>query len=500
MANRPAYISLDMGTTAVKVSIVGMDGTVECTSTQEYELHTPREGVVEIDPEVYWSCCRDGIRHVLKKCSQTPISIRSIGVSSQAETLIAVDQSGKPLRNAIVWLDNRSYEEANEIRTKLGLDRSTGQAEVLPTWPATKILWLRKSEPQVFQKTHKFLLVEDFILLKLTGEYRGEYSLYSSSYLLDIVKKRWQDEILDFIGISDSQLVDLGESGEIVGRVRPSVSEDLGVPSDTQVVSGALDLVAALVGAGNIKEGLTTETTGGALAVCTTLEEFPKSPHPLLPVHYHAAVDKYLSLGWCPTAGMSLKWLRNVVFGGIESFESMDALAAEVPAGAQSLLFFPYMSGPGTLPVGEKIRGVFYGLELHHNRAHLVRAVLEAIAYAVREIVEMAASTGDENVLFSVGGGATSSVWNQIKADVTQREVRTLRNQEAASVGTAILQAVALGHNSCLEEAVRNMVQDADHYEPDMSKSNNYDQLYQKYMSIRDNLVRSTGDVRPRNE
>jgi len=285
------FLSIDAGTTSVKVALFNSKGDMISTSLREYVLLTPSENIVELHPDTYWECSKEGIRDVLASTGVPIRSIKSIGICSQGETLIVLDKEGYPLRNAIVWMDNRSQEESEEIREAFGSESRTGQLDVFPSWPITKILWLKKNEPDSYKRIHKYMLVEDYIIYRLTGKFRGEYSLYTSSYMLDIQNKQWWGELLDYAGVSEDQLVELHESGKVIGTITSSAGRELGLDPDTMVVTGAMDQTAAMIGSGNIQAGVVTETTGAALAVCCTVDLFSHNATHSMAVQYHAIPD-----------------------------------------------------------------------------------------------------------------------------------------------------------------------------------------------------------------
>ncbi len=489
------FLSLDVGTTSVKVALVAGDGEITAVSTTEYTLHTPAENIVELNPQVYWNCCRQGVAEVLKKSGVPPEQIKSAGVCSQGETLICLGKNDKPLRNAIVWMDNRSAAEAEELKSVFGTDNNTGQTDLVPTWPITKILWLKRNEPQTYAKVNRFLLPEDYILFRLTGLFRGEYSLYTSSYMLDIVNKKWWAEILDYVGVGAEKLVDLCESGQVIGEVLPDVCEELGLANATKVVTGAMDQTAAMIGAGNIASGIVTETTGAALAICGSIDAYPpKDKKRTMAVQYHAIPDEYFLIGWCPTGGMALKWLRDAFFAdekakaakeNKDAYDYMTTEAAKIPPGCQGLVFLPYLAGPGTIDVQADAKGVFFGLELHHSRAHFARAVMEAIGFILRMHVEEMETLGlDCTEIRSLGGGSKSRLWNQIKADILGKPVTTMKSGEAAAIGTAILQAKAIGTYPNLQQACEEMIQVSTVIEPSEQGTGIYGPVFERFVQI----------------
>lgn len=478
------FISIDVGTTAIKVALVDRLGNVHGIVRRQYELETPRTDIVEMEADRYWTVTKESIAELLEHSPVERSSVRSIAISSQGETLIVVDREGRALRKAIVWLDNRSRRECEELREAVGLVRATGQNEVIPTWPATRILWLRRHEPHLFRRVHKFLLLEDYLLLQLTGEYVGELSLYSSSYMVDIRSGRWLPEILEFIEVDEKRLVSLREPGTEVAQLRRSLCEEFALPLHTRVVAGAMDQAASVVGAGGVAGDVVVETTGTVLSVCRTLDFFDEQATRSHPVHYHAMRGKYHSIDWCPTGGMSLGWLKDLLNGEPRMAEGLDELTAEtlpVSPGSDGLRFFPFLSGLGTYGPPSKSHGAFFDIELHHGRAHFVKAVLESVGFLIRRSLGTSSASEEIDEIRSLGGGAASEVWNQLKADVTGKRIVTLESNESSSIGIAMVQAVAAGVYQDFGEAASRMVRTRRTYEPDSERARAYRDIYQEY-------------------
>ena len=487
----PVFLSLDVGTTAVKAGVFGVDGTAHSVVSREYELETPKPNIVELDPEVYWLTSIEAVRAALNHSGVKSSDVVSVGVCSQGETLICLDSAGTAIRNAIVWMDNRSHQQAEQIRAHLGVFPQTGQTDLDPCWPITKILWLKQYEPDVFSRTERFMLVEDFIVYRLCGKFVGDFSLYSSSYMIDVERKEWLDDILDYVGVEKSRLVELLDSGCVVGEVTSDAAETLSIPKSTKVVSGAMDLAASLVGTGNTRPGVVTEITGAAQIVCNTLDRVPETRSKTMAVQCHAVPGAYLMIGWCPSGGMSLRWFRDTFSPGSD-FEKLTDSARAIAPGSDGLHFFPYQSGPGTLDIASHIRGCWYGLELNHTAGHFVRSILEAIAYVDRQnLDDMRASGFEYREIRAIGGGASSRLWNQIKANVIGRNVTTMCCSESAMLGVVILQAVALEYFGSIDEAAAVMVKSREVVTPQADATDEYDRLFMERISLQDRLMGS---------
>lgn len=494
-------LGIDAGTTGLKAVLFDEDGRVIATGRAEYGLLTPAANMAELDAEEYWRACRKAVSEALSMSSVNPRDVRALAISSQGETFVPVDREGRPLRNAIVWLDNRSEEEARIIRDRFGVDevfKVTGQPEVVPTWPATKILWLKRNEPKVFEKTYKFLLVEDFLVYRLTGIAATEYSVVSSTLMFDIRREEWWGEMLEFIGISSDKLPELMPSGEAVGNVTEVASRETGLSTETVVSTGAFDHAAGAVGAYNIKPGIVTETTGAALAVLATTEKPVYDPKRRVPCHHHAVKGKYFLLPWCQTAGIVLRWFRDE-FGQLEreaaeklnvdAYDLLTLEASKAPPGSNGVVVLPHFMGAGPPEFDPNAKGVIFGLTLAHKKAHVIRAILESIAFMLRRNIELLEDLGIRvEEVRALGGGARSPLWNQIKADVTSKTILTIHTEEAASLGAAILAGVASNIFKSIERGCSKMIRIKERYNPNRENEEIYNRNYRTYSAIYDHL------------
>jgi sugar (pentulose or hexulose) kinase len=484
-------LSIDAGTTSVKVALFDAEGQMVASSGQEYDLLTPAEDWVELPAEVYWQSAIAGIDEVLAKSGAAPGDILAVGVTSQGETIIPIGRNGQPLHNAIVWLDNRARAEAQQMAKSFDLDRFyeiTGQPEIIPTWPACRVLWWRRHRPEVFAQTHKYLLVEDYILYRLSGRAVTEGSMCTSTGYYDIRTGTWWEEMLDFIGLKPDHLPTLLRSGEIVGSLTEEASRETGLSTGTAIVTGSMDQMAGAIGAGNIAPGIVTETTGTALVLAATIDRPTYDPQKRLPCYSHAIPGKYLLLPYCQTAGMVFRWFRDQLGQG-QSYDQLTAMAAEVPPGSDGLVALPHLTGSTSPKFNPKAKGVFYGVTLQHTCAHFVRALLESVAFMLRENVELLRELGvDSKELVSLGGGARSELWLQIKADVTGLPLCTLECAESTSLGVAVLAAVAVGMYPDGETACGRMVRTGSKVEPDTAHRETYDAAYGTYGQLFESL------------
>lgn len=476
-------LTLDAGTTSLKGALFDLSGSLLCSRVYEYSLDRPVPDIVELDPEVYWEAARRVIAEILKETGVQPESITALGVTSQGETLIVLDRHGKPLRKAIVWLDNRAQAEAELIRQEFGRERVyhvTGQQDIVPGWPAAKILWLRKHEPAVFKAAAKFLMVEDYLIYRLTGTFATDHALNPSTLYYDLREGGWWDEMLRFLGISIGQLPLLLNSGEVAG----TVVAEMGLSRKTRVTVAPIDQVAAAVGAGNIAPGMVTETTGCALAVCATVETPVYDPKMRIGLYRHAVPGLFVLLPWIPTAGMILRWFRDEFGEGLD-YAALSAAAAAIPPGSEGLILLPHFSGMNSPDINPEAKGVFFGITTAHRKAHFIRAVLESVAFALRDNVELLDESGIHcREVTSLGGAARSPLWLQIKADILQRRIKVMRCEETTSLGTAILSAVGTGLFPGIGEATKAMVRSTVSISPNPDNRDVYNAAFRQYRDL----------------
>ncbi len=470
-------------------------------ATCEYDLEYPCPGWVELDTEKYWEALKSIIRIILTKYTGNIKEIKALAIASQGETLILVDHMGQPLRKAIVWLDNRAGQEAEQIKSAFGTDipfKITGQPDIVPTWPAAKILWIKKNEPALFSKVNKFLLLEDYLIYRLTNKFISEGSLLSSTLMFDINTGQWWPEMLKYIGVDPDNLPEISNSGHIIGEITDKAVQDTGLSNETLVVSGALDQAASTIGAGNVGSGIITESTGSTLAICVNTVCPVLDPHQRIPCHFHAIKGEYFLLPWCQTAGMVYKWFRNEFFKGTliavnpddpDLFNQMDQEASGIPPGSEGLIMLPHLAGAFTPESNPNARGVFFGISLNTGRAHFERGILESVAFMLKRNLDLLQELGIKvNEIRSIGGGAKSVLWNQIKADVCQKPVVTMQVSETACLGAAILAGCALNIFINLRDASEKMIQLNKRIEPDKMNIEVYSAAYKKYINLYNTL------------
>lgn len=490
-------LGLDLGTTAIKVGLFDETGKTVTSATQEYDLIRTSALCVEQDAEEYWKAFTAALQIVLRKSGIDANKIAALSISAQGETLIPVDREGKPLRRAIVWLDNRPQEEAEVLRahfTDEQIHRKTGQVSMLAMWPAAKILWLRNHEPEVFRNTYKYLLLEDYFLYRFTGRYFAEGSLLCSTIYWDINTKRYWPEMLQFLGISDAQLPEIMEPGDIAGKLAPDAAKELGLPESLTVVVGALDQACGAIGVGNVEPGIFSESTGAALAICAMSDRILIDANRQLPCFYSGIKDMYMVHAFS-TGGMILRWFRDTFcsaeqaiakLAGESDYDLIGREAATIAPGCDGLLLLPHFQGSGPPESNQYAKGVFCGVTTMHTKAHFARAIMEAVAMTLRSMVEATEEMGiSVKEIRSLSGGAKSDIWCQIKADVTGRKIVTMKNTEdAACLGAAILAGVAVGIWPNVAEAAKRTALQSASFAPDAANKEAYDRTYADYKAL----------------
>lgn len=488
-------LGIDAGTTSFKGILMNEEGEIISVANQGYDLLAPSSNIVELNAETYWEVFKKVVSRLIQESGIKSGDIVGISIDSQGETLICLDKNGLPLRNAIVWMDNRSTFEAELMRKEFGLKQVydiTGQPDITATWPATKMLWLKNNQKEIFNNVSKYLLLEDYLMYKLTGRFHCEKSLISSSLYYDIHKGIWWKDMLDFIGISENQLPKIEESGIAIGTLTDNASRETGLHKDTMVVTGALDQISGVIGAGAIHDNDICETTGTALAMCANIETPPPfNENFKVPCQSHAIKGKYYLLFWAQTAGVVLKWFRDnfVDYRDIDEtmniFARMDADAASVDPGCDGLILLPHLSGAACPEFNPYAKGVFYGMNLNHTREYFIRAVLESIGYMLKEQIDVAESLGIEiNEIRSLGGGAKSELWNSIKTNITGKPITTLKNEETAVTGAAILAGVGTGVFDSIESACSKGAAVKGRFYPEEQLVKAYVKPYEKYKKI----------------
>jgi sugar (pentulose or hexulose) kinase len=493
------YLSFDVGTTSVKTALFDARGKLLAKDIQNYSLDTPRIDWYEVEPEVYWQAVRRGFRETISGSGVEAKRIQAVCGCSQGETIIFLDKKNRSVRPAIVWIDNRARKESEELKARISTEefyRATGCVEIEPTWSVLKIAWLKNNEAENFIEIDKIMLVEDYIVYMLTGRFLSTPTLMHSTGLFDIRAGKYWSKTVSPLDI-EGRLPPVVEVGGIVGPLRPSLADELGLSRETIVVKGAMDQTMSAVGAGNIHPGVVTETTGTALAIGVTADSAQAIHANSLAHQPHAVAGKYLILPYAQTSGVLYKWFRDVfasaeieAAGGLEeAYEELNRLAAAAPAGCDGLVLLPFFAGAYIPENDMYAKGVWYGITLKHGRGHFARSIQESVGFMLRRILDLIRAANIEiQEVRSMGGAARSDLWLQIKADICGQPMVRMKEEETSVLGCAILSAVATKGYGDIEEAAAAMVRTGTTFAPDPIHRDLYDRRFELYRQLYETL------------
>ena len=496
--NQQQYIiSIDMGTTAFKAAIFDSTGTELASATEEYLLSTPYPGWAELEPAEYVNLFKKVTSSAMQKAAVPKEQIVSLGLSVALETSIFLDENMQSIRPAIAWLDMRATEESGEIVDEFGatkIQRHTGQVGKNPVWPGAKLLWIKKHEPEIFNKLSMILQLNGYFSYLLTGTIAEDDSLLCSTIYWDINTRGYWDEMLEYIGLTKSQLPSIIESGTLVGTITPEAAAEFGFSEKMTVNIGGSDLACGTVGCGTIKAGTFSESTGSALCTMAMSDHVVLDPNKQIPCYCGVLPNTYIFHAFS-TGGMSIKWFRDCFAelelqreaeGDLNAFDQLDILAASVPAGSEGLIALPHLQGSGPPDLDAKAKACFYGMTMAHGKAHFIRALMESVVMVFRRITdETEALDIPVEKIISFGGGSLSPLWCQMKADATGKQViTTVNNKSAGCLGAAILAGVSCGIWDSVEAACEEAIVEDKVYTPNPELKETYDGLLKKYVSL----------------
>ena len=471
-----ACIGIDVGTTGVKVVAVDDGGEILARAEQGYPLSTPHPGWSEQDPADWWAATERALETI------DVDDVAGIGLSGQMHGLVALGSNGDVLRPAILWNDQRTGTECAEIERRVGLERLielTGN-RALPGFTAPKLLWLRAHEPETFAEIDRVMLPKDYVRLRLTGEWATDVADASGTLLLDVARRRWCDEMLDGLDLPGAWLPPVLESPAVSGHVDARNDRLHGVP----VAAGAGDCAAAALGVGVSRPGSLSVVLGTSGVVFAALPAFVAEPEARVHVFCHAVPGSWHAMGVMLSAAGSLQWFHGVAAAGTP-FDALLDEAGRWPSGVDGLLFLPYLSGERTPYADPDARGAFVGLELRHDRGALARAVLEGVAFGLRDSLELLRGLGvDAQAVRISGGGARSSLWRRIVASVLDLPVETTAAEEGSAFGAALLGGVAAGIFADVDDAVARCVRTGESTEPDPAWVEAYAEAYPRYRAL----------------
>lgn len=502
------YLGIDIGTSGTKSLAINGDGMILASSTATYPLWNPQPGWSEQNPEDWWQATISTVRKVMKSGKIKPKDVKGIGLSGQMHGSVFLDRDGQVIRPALLWNDQRTAEECVEIETAAGGRKKLIGMTANPAltgFTAPKILWLRKHEPENFDRCVQILLPKDYIRFCLTGEFATEVSDASGTLLLDVKNRKWSKKLLNILDIEPELLPRVHESEEVTGKLTHSVAALLGLQEGTPVVGGAGDQAAGAIGNGIVKRGVISATMGTSGVVFAHADEVQIDPAGRVHTFCHAVRGKWHVMGVVLSAGGSLQWYRNQLAQletaaakkqKVEPYELLTAQAADAPPGSEGLLFLPYLTGERTPHADPLARGAWVGLSLRHTRAHLVRSILEGATFAMRDSLEIIRELNIpvKEIRLS-GGGARSPLWRQMQADIYGNKCVTINASEGPAYGVALLAAAGTGAYNDVVDACRATIKVAESTMPDAKSRKILEGNYRVYGKLYPSLKSSFAEI-----
>ncbi|MGI9470563.1 MAG: xylulokinase [Rubripirellula sp.] len=488
------YLGIDVGTSGTKTLAIDASGKVLAEADAEYPLYQPKPGWTEQDPEDWWKATVKTVRAVMKKAKLKPESVRAIGLSGQMHGSVFLDKNGKVIRKALLWNDQRTEAECEEITSAAGGRKSLIKMVANPAltgFQAPKVLWLRNREKRNFDKLAKVLLPKDDVRRRLTGDYATEVSDASGTLFLDVVNRRWSTKLLSKLDLDADLLPRVVESDEVTGTLTAQAAKQLGLTTDCKVVGGAGDCAAGAVGNGVVRKGVlsTSIGTSGVMFVHSDEPQYDASGR--LHTFCHAVNGKWHMMGVNLTSGGSLQWWVDSVLQGLTGisakhrYTAATAEAADIAPGSGGLLFLPYLNGERTPHADPHARGSFVGMNLTHTRAHMTRSVMEGVTFALRDSLAIIESLGvPVRQIRASGGGSKNPLWRQMQADVFGKKITTLEVEQGPAFGVALLAAVGDGAYRSIESACKATITVADETPADRAAVRNYNKLFPIYRDL----------------
>lgn len=475
------YIGVDLGTSAVKLLLMAADGKIEKVVSKEYPLSFPHPGWSEQRPEDWWSAVMEGLEELVSECDKSQVAGISFG--GQMHGLVILDDQDHVIRPAILWNDGRTTEETDYLNNVIGKDKlSKYTANIaFAGFTAPKILWVKKQEPENFAKISKIMLPKDYIAYKLSGSFCTDVSDASGMLVFDVKNKCWSKEMMEICGITENQLANIYESYEVVGTLKSEIAEKIGLSTDVKIVAGAGDNAAAAVGTGTVGDGMCNISLGTSGTIFISSKNFGVDKNNAL--HAFAHADGHYHLMGCMLSAASCNkwWMEDII--GTKDFPEEQKNITKL--GENNVYFLPYLMGERS-PLNDPLaRGTFIGLTMDSSRADMTQAVLEGVAFAIRDSFEIAKSLGIKIERSKIcGGGAKSPLWKKMIANILNIKLDVIESEEGPGYGGAMLAAVACGEFASVEEAAEKLVKIVDTVEPTPELVAKYEEKYQKYAKI----------------
>ena len=485
-------LGIDVGTGGSRAVLIKESGDILATETVEHlPFASPQTGWAEQDPADWWHASAAAIRGVLSATGIRPEEITGIGLSGQMHGSVLLDQQDRVLRPALIWCDQRTERQCQNITSEIGASRLIELTcnPALTGFTLPKMLWVRDVEPRIWDRVRTILLPKDYVRFKLSGDKATDVADASGTLLLDVTRRKWSSEMLAYAGIDESVLPRVFESQEVTGQVSAAAASETGLKPGTPIVAGAGDQAAGAVGVGIVRPGSVSATIGTSGVVFAASNSPALDPKGRVHTFCHAVPARWHVMGVTQGAGLSLRWFRDQ-FGtvgsrNLDAYEQLSAEAAGVPVGSDGLMWAPYLMGERTPHLDPNARAALVGLTAQHTRAHFVRAILEGVAFSLRDsfeiFKEMKVPIDKVRV---AGGGARSALWRQIQADIYKHDVETVQAEEGAAYGVALLAGVAGGVWPSVDDACDAVVKVRARVSPDDQAMKLLDRQYVRYRSL----------------
>lgn len=493
-------IGIDVGTGGVRALVIDGAGNVVAEAKAAYPLLMPRPGWTEQNPDDWWQAAVTALRELSAALGERVRNVAAIGLTGQMHGSVFLDKQGEVIRPALLWNDQRTVTECKQIEEAIGRERLvqiTGN-EALTGFTSPKILWLRNHEPEAYGRLAKVLLPKDYIRFRLTGEYASDMADASGTLLLDVKKRAWSDEVLAALDLNPALMPAVYEGPDVTGHVTEEAARATGMPSGIPVVAGGGDQAAGAVGLGVVREGIVSCSLGTSGVVFAPFDQPPEQRPAGIHLLCHAVPGRWHMMGVVLSAGGALQWFRDAVIEQ-KDYDVLNRMAESVPPGADGLLFLPYLTGERSPHMDPYARAAFVGLGLHHGKAHMTRAVMEGVAYALMDSYVLLKDTGlAPDTIRVTGGGARSHLWCEILASLFGTGVVRMAVDEGPAFGAAVLASVGAGMYETVEGACDAMVRTADTIAPPTEGAAVYAEmhkLYQRaYRGLRD-VFATLGEV-----
>lgn len=487
-----AFLAIDIGTQSSRAAILDEDGVLLELASQPHDLQTPRAGWAEQHPDDWWQATTRNVREVVT-CTGGTARIAAIAVCGQMHGTVPIGAHGELLADAVqLWCDKRAADIADEVAAEADLDDLLRMAGNVPTaaWSGFKMAWMRRHQPEVYDKAQAILTPKDYVNFRLTGEIATDCSEASGSFLMDARSGDWSPELIALLGLDAAKLPPIRRSAEVIGGVTAEAAALTGLLAGTPVVAGSGDMLCQLLGAGITTPGMACDTSGTA-SIISFHAPAPVADRRMM--NLHAAGPHWIAFGILDSGGGALRWWRDQFVAtpeeaGDDAYARMLHEAEDVPPGCEGLLFFPYLLGERTLGSADS-RGVFFGLHARHGRAHGTRAIVEGITCELRQSLEIVREAGvDIHEMHTGGGGARSVFWSQLKADIYGMPVTTIQHEEVGILGAAMLAGVGAGVYASEGDAAARLIQTRERFTPNPALTPLYDQQYDIFHELHDAL------------